>query len=153
MRHVMFLVLMSMIFTACTKGIGLKTIKDNRTEWEAVNTGDYEYLFNSSCMCVQSAFTPARIIVRADTIHRIEDPTSGDLLVNTWNSTIVQETHKNYFYTIDGLYDYLEESGRPHEREVEFDPTFHFPSIIGIDYIKNAVDDEIYFTVTEFQFL
>ncbi len=54
--------------------------------------------------------------------------------------------------TIDGLFGYIESeaSKKPDCLNVEFDPTFGYPTSIRIDPVFGGTDDEVEFSVTEF---
>jgi hypothetical protein len=76
------------------------------------------------------------------------------------DGTLILDTDPNYAYfaeyaTIDGLFTKLEAdlNGEADEVTVTYDPAYGFPSEITIDQIKEAVDDELYLAVTNFEVL
>ena len=54
--------------------------------------------------------------------------------------------------TIDGLFEYIENeaSKKPDCLNVEFDPTFGYPTSIRIDPVFGGTDDEVEYSITEF---
>ena len=53
--------------------------------------------------------------------------------------------------SIDGLFDLLEDAARrADEIHLTFDPTIGIPLQANIDFVKNAVDDEVNFIVSDF---
>lgn len=147
-QHLLF-GLVFLFLASCGKKVPIKTITQEKNKWEAINTGSYQYTLDANCKCAITNYTPALIIVKADTIHEIIDPISKVAMVNPLDSSLVQDSLKDWFYTIDDLYELLEDSKGVYSREVEFDVQDHFPTLISIDQIRRAYDDEIYFTAAD----
>jgi len=135
------------LVTACTKGEGLRTVRDHEATWKKSKSSDYSYVFYADCECPQKAYSPARIEVRDNEINRIEDVFTGQPLRTEGETTLVQKTHPEYFYTIDGLFDLLTDSKRAAERQVEFHESFGYPTSLYIDYKSKVKDDELDFEV------
>ncbi len=58
------------------------------------------------------------------------------------------------YATIDSLFDFTGKTLRSaDEIQVEYDPTYGFPAKVQIDFLKQAVDDELSLSVTNFQLL
>jgi hypothetical protein len=76
------------------------------------------------------------------------------------NGTLIPKTDPGYenftrYATMDRIFTTLEAglSGDADEVTVTYDSAHGFPSEIYFDYIKDAVDDELSLTVTEFEAL
>ena len=70
----------------------------------------------------------------------------------------MENTDTNYQYyihyaTIDKLFSELEADlgGKAEEVTVTYDATYGFPTSVNIDFIKNAVDDELYLSAAKFE--
>jgi len=55
--------------------------------------------------------------------------------------------------TIDRIFSELETdiNGAADEVVVKYDPTYGFPTEASIDFIKEAIDDELYLTLSNFE--
>ena len=76
------------------------------------------------------------------------------------DGTVVDSSNPSYetyqtYGTIDSLFSKLKTdiAGEADEVVMTYDATYGFPTSIAIDYIKEAVDDELSLQVLEFQIL
>lgn len=108
--------------------------------WHASGISSYSMVVHRSCFCGQPFVGPARVVVQNGTVVSVTflpDPTLS-VTVNGY------PTVDSLFYTIrDGL-------DRAGSIDVTYDAARGFPTRIAIDWVKNAIDDEITYTVTEF---
>lgn len=120
-------------------------------KWEKSKSSDYEFDYNVGCFCV--AHTPAKIIVHADTVYQVLDPVTRDsLMIETEGNTFqyAGRLFKDSYKTIDELFDVILDARKKnaHKIHAEYNPENGIPESISIDYIKNAVDDEIGYTIS-----
>jgi hypothetical protein len=131
------LVLFAMFLGACSfqgnDGSDLLDLSANYRLWQRQHTTTYDYVLERYCFC--AFFGAYAVSVRADTVYaaiRLED-----------DEPVTQEALQ-YFPTINGLFDVVAEAIEKADRlDVEYDPTRGYPTRIDIDYLKNAIDDEI----------
>jgi len=141
-----------LIMTSCSKEvIKKKTLSENRSKWEQVNTGDYEFDYNVGCFCAFSG--NARVVVKSDTLHDVLDPDTGLPLLISVDSLPVLELYPNSFYTVDEMLDRIQvERRESHTVDVTFDEENGYPTSVFFDQIKNAVDDEMSFSFKNLEF-
>jgi hypothetical protein len=127
--------------------------EDALKKWEETKNSNYEFLYNVGCFCPQT--TPAIVVVSSDTVYQILEPESRDsLYLQTGESTFeyAGDLFPDFYHTIDELFDTIKKARKEaHELDVSFDKRVGFPESINIDYYKDAVDDEIIYSVTEYQ--
>ena len=104
---------------------------------------DYAFTLRVGCFCPYAG--PLRITVNEDEVVDVRqlDPQDGEGNVDDWI-----EQQAMTLAELDALVD------RAHREAddvtVEYDPTYGFPTDVYIDWIKDAVDDEIGYTVTDY---
>ena len=84
------------------------------------------------------------------------DPTTRDsLFIQTGEEEFryAGEFYNGAYKTIDELFDVIKDARTrsAYKLEVEYDDSKGFPVSIDIDYIKDAVDDEIFYSISEYQ--
>lgn len=112
--------------------------------WNALEIKNYDFVYQVSCFCGNLGPNPARLSVRGGAVVKVqtEDGSVFSGMVPPPSS----------YPTIDSLFVILENAEKkfPNRLTVRFDPTYHYPTMISIDPIKNAVDDEIAYTIKSF---
>jgi hypothetical protein len=120
-------------------------------KWEESKLVDYEYRYGLGCFCPQ--VTPAVLVINADTVYQVLDPFERDsVIVQTGENTYeyAGEVYKDFFKTIDELFEVIKDARGADKLKVEYDEENGFPTRIEIDYDKNASDDEVIYTVSNF---
>jgi len=71
-------------------------------------------------------------------------------MVNSYSGESVDSTHFEYVHTIEQLFDLIDEAREEgaHKLEVEY-AREGYPAVVNIDWIENAVDDEIYYGISD----
>jgi hypothetical protein len=114
-------------------------LKDERRAWNAQNLRNYTYEFGRFCFCGE--VRPVVITVQNDEVTRVVFKENGE------PATQFLENYR----TITDLYDYLIVAAvRADEMDVAFDDARHPPVLVDIDFIKNAIDDELRLTLANF---
>ena len=118
-------------------------LEERHQAWHALGISDYTYDFVRTCFCGGPAARTLRVVVRANQIVSVTDVQTGSppqFLPAGWAGTI-DDVFLELRREIDRGADKL---------ELRFDPTFHFPAQATIDRIKNAIDDEMAVTLSNF---
>ncbi len=116
----------------------------NRRIWNAGNTGNYSFTLLRGCFCAYSG--PFDITVLDNHIVDVRR-------TQPYEPATVPTEDYPYFQTIDDLFDILESAYRTGADHVDVDYSSRGnPSLISIDYIENAVDDEVSYTVSDLHF-
>jgi len=112
----------------------------NRLLWTTEAITEYDYRFQRGCFCLPDFVTPGIVSVRGGLIESVVGVGDGLPLDPT-----------NYL-TLDGLFDEIQSAidSSADEISVTYDALTGFPSSVGIDYILDALDDEISYTASEF---
>lgn len=144
MRKLMF-ILMALVLAACSAGSQTE-IERNRDKWQDAGVSHYRYNLFIGCFCVFTQDMPLLIEVQDGKVVSMEyqngneiDPGSRDLFEK--------------YATIDRMFAELEKNmnGEADEVKVTYDPTYGFPVETNIDFIKNATDDELSLTISNFE--
>jgi hypothetical protein len=108
--------------------------------WARYNTGTYTYSLQRSCFCWLAG--PFKIEVRDNEIVAVTpDP------VLSVSEVLPEDFY--IFQTVDELFELIEEAYAQGADDVEIEySNYGYPNSITIDYILNAVDDELYLGVS-----
>ncbi len=115
-----------------------------QTLWEALDIQNYDFVYGVSCFCGFTRANPAKLSVRGGVVVKVVPVDSAGFA-----GTI--GTPASY-PTVDSVFAILERARKntPAKLNVEYDPTYHFPKKIFVDAIKNAIDDEVTYTIEKF---
>ena len=138
---------LSVILTACSFGSS-SDLEKNRQIWQNSGITNYRFILNVGCFCVFRNQMPLTVEVQ-----------NGESISITYpDGTLVAETDPNYatfasHATIERIFSELEAglAGGADEITVTYDSTRGFPSNIYFDYIKQAVDDELTLSISNFE--
>ncbi|MFQ5639828.1 MAG: DUF6174 domain-containing protein [bacterium] len=111
-------------------------LEKNRKLWESQNINSYHYQFSRSCFCVPG-FLSGSVYVRGDTVYKVENPQG--------NLTPLAEFDIKEFKSVEQLFALIAEAEDQGAAEilVSYHADLGHPEEISIDYIKEALDDEI----------
>lgn len=126
---------------------GCDTITGTQSDhalWNALEIRNYDFVYQVGCFCAFNGPNPAKLSVRGGVMVKVQTE-DGSAFPGTVPSL-------SSYPTIDSLFVILESAQKntPNGVTVRFDPTYHYPTSISIDPIKNAVDDEITYTIKSF---
>jgi len=115
----------------------------NQRVWNEQNTGFYFFTLFRGCFC---AYAGEYQVVVAD--NEIVD------VIPAWDDQIgVPREDYHIFQTVDDLFEIIRSAYRKEADEVEVEyAEMGNPSRVMIDYMKNAVDDEVSYTVSDVRF-
>jgi hypothetical protein len=109
--------------------------------WSRSGVQDYQVVVQYLCFCGYTR--PVRITVRSGAVVSRVDAETGQPVPAQGNNV----------RDIVGLFDLIREAiaEDAHRLNATYDATYGFPTLIDIDYIENAIDDELRITTSEFQ--
>lgn len=143
------LILISLVFILAACSTGGSELSRNKQTWEDANISHYRFELNLSCFCAFRDQMPLTVEVKDDEVVSVTDVTGV--------SVSTDDPNYQYFVelaTIDLLFAELESvtgSADAGKVIVKYDPTLGYPTEASIDYIKDAVDDELYVSVSGFE--
>jgi hypothetical protein len=149
MRKLLFIIL-TLALAACTavgSAMGSQTeIGHNKEKWQNANISHYRYHLHLSCFCVFVENMPLIIEVQDGKVVSMEYQNGKEI------DPSLMELFKKY-ETIDLLFAELEAglNGAADEVTVKYDPTYGFPTEATVDVVKEAIDDELYLTISNFE--
>jgi len=145
----LILLTLIVILTACSAGTSTE-LEKNRQTWQDSGITHYRFSLNIGCFCAFRSQMPITVEVQNGEIISITYP----------DGTLAAETDPGYetfsrYATIERIFSELEAglAGDAEEVTVTYDSARGYPSEIYFDYIKDAVDDELSLTVSNFEVL
>ena len=120
----------------------LDRLRRQRSLWMAQSHTDYHYVLRRGCFCTPETVGPVEVEVQGGQVVALTYVETGDAVSN-WTEL---------WPTIPGLFDLLERAldGEADDVQIEYHPTLHYPVTADIDYIEEAIDDELYLAVLSF---
>ena len=122
----------------CSDAVGPgTTLAENRAKWLALGVSDYGFVFHRLCFCEPAALEPVRIRVSQGAVVAVYD--SLGQAIDSLGVAL------HFTVTIDSLFDVVDRAIAMGvaRLDVRYHPSFGYPQHIGIDYLSDAVDDEI----------
>jgi len=118
-------------------------LEANRAAWEAQGIDSYEFVLRRLCFCAGGT-NPALVRVRNGERLSVTDTATGEP---------IDEQLVEYYLTVPELFDFIADAidRKAHRIDVTYDRTFGFPSSISIDYLENAIDEEMAFEAKNLQ--
>ena len=120
---------------------GQRSLESARDLWEQNKPLNYQYVVEVSCFCPEDYTRPVVVQVQNGFYFNAEG--SGGP---------VSDSYIAQFGSVEALFAIIEKAykDRADEVLVEYDPTYGVPLRFSLDPIKNAIDDELSVTVTDF---
>ena len=146
----LILIVMALVLAACTavgNAMGSQSeIEQNQGKWQDASISHYRYHLSISCFCVFTQDMPLIIEVQDGKVISMEYQ-SGKAI----EPSLLELFEK--YATIDRVFAELEAdlNGAADEVTVKYDPTYGFPTEVTIDFEKQATDDELYLTLSNFE--
>jgi hypothetical protein len=121
--------------------LGLE-VAANRALWQTAGPATYVYEVERSCFCPVEALGPVRVQVEDGAVTRRTYTASGDT---------VRTPFADIFPAVDGLFDILERAIDQDAADVRvtWDPDTGLPLDFSIDYIANAIDEEVGYRIVD----
>jgi hypothetical protein len=142
LRFTVFILLLAL--TACTPG---SVLAPNQQKWANQKITHYRFELSIGCFCAWHDLMPLKVEVKDGQIVSLTDNSGQPTPAN-----FADDFNKSA--TVEGLFNILDSvQGKAQEVRVEYDGTYAYPKSIFIDYVKDAMDDEIAYTVENFEVL
>jgi hypothetical protein len=130
------------IILNCTKNtevIPEDEVSQQEQKWKKQGITEYEFTLQISCFCVVDYTRPKSIVVKNNQIESVNGIAYADLEYET-------------YMTFDDFFEYIKERQleNPVQENLEFDPTYGFPTYIYFDISELIADEEIGYTITDF---
>ena len=136
--------LVAIVLAACSP-FARPELSRARERWQAAHVNHYRYKLNVGCFCGFTEKMPLTIEVKEGQLVSMSYQDGSP--VSAQDAPMFAQ-----YETIDALFDFTEESmARADEMKAEYDATYGFPSEVQIDFIKNAADDELTLSVSDFE--
>jgi len=133
-----------LVISACAGG---SELQQNRAKWEGQSIGHYRYTLVVSCFCIFAGAEVTYEVQNGQVVNELVQPHPDRQIDPAEISGFYQE-----YNTIEKVFDYLEKATtEADEVTVQYDPTYGFPTDVTVDQIKEAIDDEMYLTVSNFE--
>jgi hypothetical protein len=146
----LFYIITALMLVSCSLGNAgsQSAIEENKEKWQDQGISHYRYHLFVGCFCVFSGDMPLIIEVQNGKTISMEYQSGNEI------DSTNREIFKKY-ETIDLIFAELEAAlnGAADEVTVKYDPTYGFPTEATLDVIKEAIDDELYLTVSNFDVL
>ncbi len=144
MRKLTYLFI-ALVLSGCSLG-GKSEIQRNQQKWQDAGISHYRYNLFIGCFCVFNEHMPLVVEVQDGKVVSMEYQSGKEIEATS------RELFDQYA-TIERIFSELETdiNGKADEVTVTYDPTYGFPTKVNIDFIKNAVDDEVALTVSNFE--
>lgn len=149
----LLLVLMTLVLAACTALAGAagdqSEIEQNKEKWQDANPSHYRYNLHISCFCVFVENMPLVIEVQDGEVVSMEFENGAEI-----DPSIRQDLFDKYA-TMDRIFAELEADldGAADKVTIEYDATYGFPTKADIDFVEEAIDDELYLSISDFEVL
>jgi hypothetical protein len=145
------ILLISMVFILAACSASGSELARNQQTWDKANISHYRFELTLSCFCAFNEQMPLTV--------EVQDGEVVSMAYADGQAVAADDPLREYFgkfATIDGLFAELETamaSADAGDIIVKYDATLGYPTEASIDYIKEAVDDELYITVAGFEAL
>jgi hypothetical protein len=123
-----------------------ESLNRHRQQWAGQEIGSYRYQLRVNCFCPPEVTEPVIVEVRNGATISVSYAATGRL---------AESRYFEKYDTVDELFIVIDDAlGRKaDEISVTYDEKLGFPTRIYIDFVKQAVDDEIAYDVSGFQVL
>ncbi len=144
MKRTLLLIALSAILTACS-ALADSQLSRARSRWRSAHISHYSYKLSVGCFCAFTERMPLTVEVQDGRV--ISMSYRDGSAVSSQDQQIFAD-----YQTIDALFDFTSQSIHKADNiKVQYDPTYGFPSSVQIDFIRNAADDELSLSVSDFQ--
>jgi hypothetical protein len=132
-----------------TTSTAQQQLNTNLKKWDSLGISDYSLTFQRSCFCTPESTRPINIQVRDGSVTEARYADTGELIPDD------RQYNKQSVYNLnaDGLFNLVQQGINSGAAQVDatYDKQFGLPTSIYIDQIGQAVDDEVSYTISNFQ--
>lgn len=118
--------------------VPLDVLSKNRSTWDTWTEGTYSYRLLRGCFCVSSGMMWVQVVDH-EVVYAYAE----------WEERPVPQDQLAYIETIEAIFDMIKRAEKEaDEWNVEWADE-GYPSRVSIDWIKEAIDDEMYLEVSD----
>jgi Family of unknown function (DUF6174) len=129
--------------SACGGG---STFQRNQDKWESKNINHYRFTVVVGCFCPFAGAEVTYEVQNGQVVNESVKPAPD----RPDDPNRISDFYQPY-NTIGKVFDYVEQAVKEaDETTIQYDPTYGFPTSVVVDQIKQAVDDEMYLTLSSF---
>ena len=123
-------------------------LESARQQWQEAAISHYRFNLNMVCFCAFAENMPLVVEVQDGNVVSMEYQNGNEI------DPASLEFFQRY-ETIDKIFSELEKAiaGEADEVTVSYDDTYGFPEQIDIDFVEEAIDDELVLTISGFEAL
>jgi len=115
-------------------------LSSNRKKWDAYQDGDYNFVLLRGCFCILGGPHWVQVVD-----HQV------DVAISTNTNQPVPADDLQYIESVSDVFDMIEEALESADSiEIEYSE-FGYPLSVNIDWIKQAIDDEMFITISNLQ--
>jgi uncharacterized protein DUF6174 len=145
----LILIVMTLILAACASvnALGSQSeIEQNQGKWQDSGISHYRYDLSISCFCVFTQDMPLSIEVQDGKVVSMQYKSGKEI-----DPSLLELFEK--YATIDRVFGELKAgaNGAADEIIAKYDTTYGFPTEVTVDVEKQATDDELYLTLSNFE--
>ena len=120
-------------------------LEEARREWRNLGWESYAFTLRRLCFC-GGGTDPAEVVVLRGERVSVTVLETGEPVPAEW---------VEYYLTVEELFDFIEDAidRKAHEIEIRYERTTGLPASIRIDYIENAIDEEMAFEASSLRAL
>ena len=152
----LLLVVLAIILSACAglanAGEPKSDLELAHEQWQTANISHYRFDLHISCFCVFTENMPLVIEVNNGEVVSMEYQNGNEIdpqLLDIFNR---YATIDKLFAGLESGFDFAgDDQGAADKVTVEYDATYGFPTKIDIDFVEQAIDDELYLTISNFE--
>lgn len=145
----LILIVMALILAGCASANALgnqSEIDQNLGKWQDAGISHYRYDLSISCFCIFTQDMPLNIEVQDGKVVSLKYQSGKEI-----DPSLLELFEK--YATIDRVFTQLKAglNGAADEIIAKYDPTHGFPTEVTIDVEKQATDDELYLSLSNFE--
>jgi len=143
-----FTLIATLILLAACSAAPVSSLTANRQKWQAQNISHYRFHLFVGCFCGFRNEMPLTIEMRDGQVVSMLD-NQGQSIIDNFDPLFEE------YNSIDKLFDVLASAikGGADKVTVEYNADHGYPQSVYIDYFEKAADDEMSFTVSDFEIL
>jgi hypothetical protein len=145
------LLVLTLVFILAACSVAVPSEYDqNLRKWDDANPTHYRFRLSLICFCIFTDQMPLTVEVKDGDVVSVTNQAGETVLP----SDDLYQYYEPYL-TVDHLFAELGVvlSGEAEEVLVTYDSNYGYPANIAIDYIKEAIDDELSIQVSDFEVL
>ena len=128
--------------SACDNPMGPDDdLEEARQKWSRQGFDSYRFTVSQLCFCGPDVRGTFRVVIQRGQVASVTDAQTGE----------PRTPHPAVPLTVEALFQKIEDAidEDADEIDVRYDPALGYPQEIAIDFIENAIDDEVTYTASD----